>query len=142
MERQTAELAEANAALRRSVEELQAQRAELQATHQQKNEYFSLLATTLRSVGDAVISTDAQGRVRFMNSVAESLTGWPEAEGSGRPLQDVFKIVNERTREPVESPVSKVIRAGSIVGLANHNGAHRARRDRTPDRGFRRTDLL
>ena len=78
------------------------------------------LAITLRSVGDAVISTDAQGAIRFMNAIAEELTGWREAEARGQPLETVFKIVNEHTRAPAESPVAKVLREGSIVGLANH----------------------
>lgn len=78
------------------------------------------LATTLRSIGDAVIATDAEGKVRFMNSVAESLTGWSQDEARGRPLHEVFAIFSERTREPVESPVTKVLREGKVVGLANH----------------------
>jgi PAS domain S-box-containing protein len=78
------------------------------------------LRTTLRSIGDAVIATDAAGRVRFMNPVAERLTGWPLAEGQGRPLGEVFRIVNELTRAAVESPVDKVLREGKVVGLANH----------------------
>ena len=78
------------------------------------------LQTTLRSIGDAVIATDAAGRVRFMNPVAERLTGWPLAEAEGRPLGDIFKIVNEVTRATVESPVEKVLREGQVVGLANH----------------------
>ena len=51
-----------------------------------------------------MISTDAEGRVTFLNGVAESLTGWTPAEAAGRPLPEVFRIVNERTREPVEDP--------------------------------------
>ena len=78
------------------------------------------LETTLRSIGDAVISTDAEGRVRFMNPVAERLTGWPLAEAAGRPLAEVFRVVNERTRAEVESPVEKVLREGRVVALANH----------------------
>jgi PAS domain S-box-containing protein len=78
------------------------------------------LQTTLRSIGDAVIATDAGGRVRFMNPVAERLTGWPLAEAEGRPLGEIFKIVNEVTRATVESPVEKVLREGQIVGLANY----------------------
>ena len=78
------------------------------------------LETTLRSIGDAVIATDEAGRVNFMNPVAERLTGWALAEASGRPLAEVFRIVNELTREPVESPVEKVLREGKVVGLANH----------------------
>ncbi len=78
------------------------------------------LSTTLRSIGDAVISTDAAGRVVFLNEVAEELTGWATEEARGVPLDQVFHIVDERTRHPVESPVAKVIREGGIVGLTNH----------------------
>jgi PAS domain S-box-containing protein len=78
------------------------------------------LETTLKSIGDAVISTDAEGRIEFMNAVAERLTGWPGDEARGRSLAEVFRIVNEQTRELVESPVEKVLRAGEPIGLANH----------------------
>jgi PAS domain S-box-containing protein len=78
------------------------------------------LATTLRSIGDGVIATDAAGRVSFMNGIAEALTGFSEIEARGRPLADVFHILSEETREPVESPVGKVLRDGAVVGLANH----------------------
>jgi PAS domain S-box-containing protein len=116
----TAELAQANAQLRRNVDELQAQREEIQRTHRQRNESLALLVTTLRSIGDAVISTDETGNIQFMNAVAEALTGWSEPDARGRPLEEVFRIVNEQTRETVESPVSKVLNEGNIVGLANH----------------------
>lgn len=75
---------------------------------------------TLSSIGDAVIATDDQCRVTFMNPVAESLTGWSRKEAAGRPLIDVFRIFNEETREPVEDPATKVLRLGAVVGLANH----------------------
>ena len=78
------------------------------------------LRITLASIGDAVISTDAEGRVTFLNGVAEALTGWPQAEALGRPLPEVFHIVNERTRRPVENPALRALREGTIVGLANH----------------------
>jgi PAS domain S-box-containing protein len=78
------------------------------------------LATTLRSIGDAVITTDVMGRVKFMNPVAEALTGWSEAAAQQRPLPEVFRIVNETTRQEVENPASKVLRDGIVVGLANH----------------------
>ncbi len=75
---------------------------------------------TLESIGDAVIATDASGRITFMNAVAEQLTGWPLADGRGLHLDRVFVIVNEATREVVESPVTKILRVGGVVGLANH----------------------
>ncbi|HLK11157.1 MAG TPA: CHASE3 domain-containing protein [Candidatus Binatia bacterium] len=78
------------------------------------------LGTVLRSIGDAVIATDVAGRVVFMNPVAEALTGWLEAAAHGRALEDVFRIVNEETRAPVENPVARVLRSGAVVGLANH----------------------
>lgn len=78
------------------------------------------LRVTLASIGDAVISTDAEGRVTFMNGVAESLTGWPQAEALNRPLSEVFHIINEETRQSVDNPVEKVLREGKVVGLANH----------------------
>jgi PAS domain S-box-containing protein len=78
------------------------------------------LATTLRSIGDAVIATDIDARVTFMNPVAETLTGWAAREAMGKPLRSVFRIVNERTRKEVESPAEKVIRDGVVIGLANH----------------------
>ena len=78
------------------------------------------LATTLHSIGDGVVATDRAGCVTRMNSVAERLTGWPEAEARGRPLEEVFPIFNARTRKPVENPVARVLATGAVVGLANH----------------------
>jgi PAS domain S-box-containing protein len=75
---------------------------------------------TLQSIGDAVIVTDAEGRVEFLNPVAETLTGWPLAEARGKPLSRVFHIVNEQTRELAENPVQRVLKEGRVVGLANH----------------------
>jgi len=79
-----------------------------------------LLATTLASIGDAVIVTDAEGRITFVNSEAERLTGWKSAEAARCALPEVFRIINEQTRETVENPVEKVLRLGAVVGLANH----------------------
>ena len=78
------------------------------------------LRTTLISIGDGVISCDAQGCVLMMNPIAEELTGWSFEEAKGHPLEDVFHIFHETTREVVENPVAKVKRIGGIVGLANH----------------------
>ncbi|HYG81954.1 MAG TPA: PAS domain S-box protein [Pyrinomonadaceae bacterium] len=78
------------------------------------------MLTTLMSIGDAVMTTDGEGRVDFMNPVAQALTGWSLDDARGLPLREVFHIVNEETREQAESPVEKVLAAGTIVGLANH----------------------
>ncbi|AQT69908.1 Phytochrome-like protein cph1 [Anaerohalosphaera lusitana] len=75
---------------------------------------------TLNSIGDAVIATDAQGCVVRMNPIAESLTGWKLGEAKGRPLQEVFHIINAKSREVCKNPVEKVLATGQIVGLANH----------------------
>jgi PAS domain S-box-containing protein len=79
-----------------------------------------ILAVTLASIGDAVIITDTKGRITFLNAVAEKLTGWSAKEAKERPCAEVFRIVNEETRLPVESPVDKLLARGAIVGLANH----------------------
>ena len=79
-----------------------------------------ILAVTLASIGDAVIITDTNGRITFLNAIAEKLTGWTAKEAEERPCAEVFRIVNEETRLPVESPVDKVLATGAIVGLANH----------------------
>jgi PAS domain S-box-containing protein len=78
------------------------------------------LHVALKSIGDAVIATDAQGVVILMNPIAEELTGWTTAEANGQPLKEIFPIINERTRKPVEDPCGKVLATGRIVGLANH----------------------
>jgi PAS domain S-box-containing protein len=79
-----------------------------------------ILAVTLASIGDAVIITDIKGRITFLNPIAEKLTGWSAKEAEDRPCAEVFRIINEETRLPVESPVDKVLATGAIVGLANH----------------------
>ena len=78
------------------------------------------LETTLESIGDAVIATDVRGRIVFMNPVAEHLTGWQTDAARGRVCGDVFNIINEKSRRPVENPVTRVFAEGVIVGLANH----------------------
>jgi PAS domain S-box-containing protein len=109
------ELLAANEALQRRTEELERQR-----------EWF---AVTLGSIGDAVITADISGNVTFLNPIAESLTGWPNGEAVGQPLESVFRIIDEDTRQPAANPVSQVLRLGKSVGLANHSSL--IRRDDT-----------
>jgi PAS domain S-box-containing protein len=78
------------------------------------------LEVTLASIGDGVVVTDREGHVTFLNPVAAGLTGWEAQEATGQPLGRVFRIVNEETRRPVENPVTRVLREGVVVGLANH----------------------
>jgi len=78
------------------------------------------LATTLYSIGDAVLAADEKGRVSRINPIAERLTGWPEREAIGRPIEEVFNIVNEETRAPAQNPLTRVLGEGVVVGLANH----------------------
>ncbi|MBU4067965.1 MAG: response regulator [Proteobacteria bacterium] len=80
----------------------------------------SWLSTILMSIGDAVVVTDANGNIQFMNDVSCFLTGWKREEAIGKTLVDIFNIVNEQTLKKVEDPVTKVIREGKVVGLANH----------------------
>lgn len=75
---------------------------------------------TLRSIGDAVITTDNAGNVTYINEVGEALTGWSHEDALGQPLDRVFRIVNEATRKPVENPAMRALRQGVVVGLANH----------------------
>ncbi|MDP2993005.1 MAG: PAS domain S-box protein [Deltaproteobacteria bacterium] len=78
------------------------------------------LATTLKSIGDAVMATDTHGCVIFMNPMAETLTGWKQEDAAGNPLKEVFNIINEETGKRAEDPATRVLREGVVVGLANH----------------------
>ena len=84
-------------------------------------EQHELLRVTLQSIGDAVITTDAESRVTWLNPVAERMTGWLSNEALGRPLAQVFHTVNEETRQPTENPVATCLEQGKIVGLAHHS---------------------
>jgi PAS domain S-box-containing protein len=88
--------------------------------HARADAQGKLLDMTLKSIGDAVITTDVDGRIASMNAVSEQITGWPLADALGRPLDDVFRIVDEETRQPAPSPAARALREGIIVGLANH----------------------
>jgi PAS domain S-box-containing protein len=78
------------------------------------------LRVMLHSIGDGVIATDAGGQVTLLNPAAETLTGWTSAEAVGQPLQKLFHLINEATRQEVENPVAKVLRQGASVSLENH----------------------
>jgi diguanylate cyclase (GGDEF)-like protein/PAS domain S-box-containing protein len=82
-------------------------------------EQHELLRVTLQSIGDAVITSDAKGFITWLNPVAERMTGWLSIEAQGRPLTQVFHIVNEETRLPTENPVARCLAAERVVGLAN-----------------------
>ena len=91
------------------------------------------LHVTLASIGDAVISTDAQGRVDFLNPVAEELVGWKSDEAAGRTLEDVFRIVNEDTRQPVENPALRALRGGQDRRAGEPHRPDLEGRDGAPD---------
>lgn len=95
-------------------------RQQLAQTISQLEQSKEHLAVTLFSIGDAVIATDVDSRITFMNEIAQKLTGWSAAEAAGKPLEEVFIIVNAHTRRPAEAPVKQVLSTGRIIGLANH----------------------
>jgi PAS domain S-box-containing protein len=102
-----------SAAYKTSLEVLGRRAEELYKSEQQ-------LRTTMASIADGVIACDAEGRVQIMNPVAQELTGWSQADAHGKPLEDVFRIVSESTRDPLENPVAKVQRLNRGVGVAGH----------------------
>jgi PAS domain S-box-containing protein len=92
----------------------------LQRSNRQSEERSSLLSATFAGIGDGVITTDELGRVTRMNAIAEGLTGWKLEVAQGKPMDEVFNIVNEETREPGSNPAMRALREGTVVGLANH----------------------
>jgi PAS domain S-box-containing protein len=103
-----------------SNQKLQVEISVRQEAERSAHEQAERFRVTLASIGDGVITTDTAGVVTFTNAVAAQLMGVEEADAVGRPLIDVFRIINEDTRETVPSPVQRVLREGIIVGLANH----------------------
>src|SRR5262249_52585426 len=91
----------------------------LRQAEQAVREREAWLATTLRSIGDAVIATDLDGRVTLINPVAQTMVGGTDSDAKGQPLSEVFRTINEHTRQPSENPVSRVLREGPTAGHAN-----------------------
>jgi diguanylate cyclase (GGDEF)-like protein/PAS domain S-box-containing protein len=109
----TEELHESNVQLQ---EEISRRKTLEQSLFEEKQ----LIETTLHSIGDAVITTDPRGRVTYLNPVAEQLTGWSEQEALYKPLTEIFPVINESTREPMEDPVSRCLAHGHVVSLSNN----------------------
>lgn len=107
-------------AMHRARERAAGENEERRKAEESERRQQDLVRVTLASIGDAVISTDARGRIVYLNEVAESITGWTSGEAAGQPLENVFRIVNEQTRKTVENPATRALREGLIVGLANH----------------------
>jgi PAS domain S-box-containing protein len=82
--------------------------------------YYKEFFTVLYSIGDGVITTDVIGNVKRMNAVAEKLTGYSIDEAAGKPIEEIFNIINESSRKLVENPIQQVIKKDIVVGLANH----------------------
>lgn len=92
---------------------------DLASSKKRAEEGENRLHTTLESMGDGVIVTDGAGNVDYMNPVASELTGWMNEEARGRPVGEVFNIVNEQTKKPVENPAALIMKDKRIVGIAN-----------------------
>ena len=107
----------AEAALQQAHDTLEQRVRDRTAELQQQREW---LRVTLTSIGDALIATDTDGRITFVNPVAESLTGWPREEALGQPVESVVQVVDETTRTPGEDIVGRVLREGAPVTLANN----------------------
>jgi len=113
VQQRTADLGKTNLALK---EEIGEHKKDKEALRQSEQRW----ATTLASIGDGVVATNVSGRVSFMNTVAEALTGWKTDEANQKPISEVFNIINETTRQKAENPVDKVLQQGIICSLANH----------------------
>ncbi len=103
--------------MRHSIKELIEELTEEAEMLELEKELFS---TTLKSIGDGVISTDQNGNIVIMNTVSEELTGWKQEEAMGKPFEDVFNIVNEFTRKKCVSPVTRALQLNKVVTLENH----------------------
>jgi PAS domain S-box-containing protein len=104
----------------RAERELRSAKEELERKSLELAEQREFFRVTLASIGDAVITTDTEARITFLNPVAEAMTGWRSEEAIGQPLENVFHIIDEQSRQPAPNPVLKVLREGAAGGLANH----------------------
>jgi PAS domain S-box-containing protein len=104
----------------------------MRVAKQRANQRREALRVTLASIGDAVITTDVKARITYLNNVAESVTGWPQADALGQPLDAVFRVVDADTRRTVENPATRALREGVVVGLANHTVLIRKQGDEIP----------
>ncbi|MBE8990536.1 diguanylate cyclase [Nostoc sp. LEGE 12450] len=120
LESKNAELNQINLSLAAEISDRQRKEVERQQAQEALFQEKELAQVTLQSIGDAVITTDSLGLVRYLNPVAQKLTGWSQLEAQGLPLSEVFQIVNETTREPVINPLETALYEGKTVGLANH----------------------
>ena len=93
----------------------------LRRTQTSTREQREVLRVTLASIGDAVIATDLRGRVTYLNGVAEELTGWSRSAAVGEPLDAVFRVIDETTRDPVENLALRAMREGAVLGLSDHS---------------------
>ncbi len=119
-------------AQRRSRVRAEAEAAERRLIAEKERAQKERFEVTLASIGDAVIATDAEGRVQFMNAVAERLTGWNSSAACGTPAGRVFRIASERTGKELENPLRRVIEEGTVTGLANHTALIAAGGERIP----------
>lgn len=108
-------------ARQRAEEELLRTKETLERKMEELAQQREWLQITLSSIGDAVITTDTQGKVTFLNPIAERLTGWQSVEAAGQPVEQIFNIINETTRKPAANPISQVLQKGVPLGLANHS---------------------
>lgn len=108
-------------ALKEQIEDLNSQIVKRLRAEYELRTQGRWLEVTLSSIGDAVITTDSRSHITFMNPVAEVMTEWNQNDAVGKPLSEVFVVINEYTGDPVENPAEKALREGAIVALANHS---------------------
>jgi PAS domain S-box-containing protein len=113
-------LALATIAIRKGTRHRQRLIEDLQQSEEQATAARDLLQTTISSIGDGVITTDATGKVVFLNPMAQSLTGWTQEEAAGKPLEQIFNISDEETGAAADNPAGKALREGIVASLTDH----------------------